>query len=145
MAAMPHDFLVRHLIPICGRHETSAQTVRRDRLQQRAFDTSEPRPLQHDQANRLAAEGSRAYRATMRHSAEHGPLVDLDGTQPCLKGPHRAGRFRLPARDADPRAFAFGVRLGPRDQQLEAAGLPGDVLNLDGAEFGPAQRAGKGD
>jgi hypothetical protein len=61
-----------------------------------------------------------------------------------LKSPHRTGRFRLPARGADPRAFAFGVCLGPRDQQLEAAGgLPGDVLDLNGAEFGPAQRTGR--
>jgi hypothetical protein len=130
MAAVPHDFLVRHLVAVCRRDETSPQAVRGDRLEPRAFDASEPCPFQHDQANRLAAESSRAHRATMRHGAEHGALVDLDGTQPCLKSPHRTGRFRLPARDTDPRAFAFGVRLGPRDQQLEAAGLPGDVLDL---------------
>ena len=37
VAGVTHDLLVRHAIPVGGRHESGAQTVRADRLSERSF------------------------------------------------------------------------------------------------------------
>ena len=76
-------------------------------------------------------------------AAEQRPGFSLGHRLPGLEGQHRTG-FRVPAaRQADLGPLPGLVGLAPADAQPQAAGDDGDVLDLQGDEFGAAQRGGE--
>ncbi len=68
--------------------------------------------------------------------AEYCALINSGRSQPGAEGAHGAGHGVLSGGQNNAIAFRFGIRLGVRDQQLEAASFPAYVLDLDGAQFG---------
>jgi hypothetical protein len=121
-----------------GGQEPGPQGVRREvcRIELAGRGT----PLQRADEG-IVAERSWANPAALQHRAEHRPFGDRRGGEPGLQRLH--GPEVGAARDGDLLAFARLVGLGAADQHAQPAGALGQVGDLQGEQFGAAERAGE--